>query len=40
MTTILSITLDAITTFAEFDEVDRIRGTDWRKIFSINTTAQ
>lgn len=30
----------AITTFAEFDEVDRIRGTDWRKIFSINTTAQ
>lgn len=31
----------AQTTFDEFDEVDRIRGTDWRKTFdSINTVAQ
>ena len=31
----------ATTTFAEFVEVDRIRGTDWRKTFdSINTNAQ
>jgi len=29
------------TTLEQFDKVDRIRGTDWRKTFdSINTTAQ
>ena len=30
----------ATTTFADFDMVDQIRGTDWRKVFSVNTTAQ
>ena len=30
----------ATTTLADFDEVDRIRGTNWRKVFPINTIAQ